>query len=179
MQKLVIDCEIVLSDVFTRLLKQKAGEILITRRGRTLRKMWAEANQSTAEVTKLKRSSTDDAKAAQRNMDDALKNDEIKLIGKTDSEEASADDATGIDQEDLVMVTKQISDHLKQDKSPNTMLGNVVILSDDKKVHEQAYLRGIRTIRSDDVRLGLPITHSPSPSPPSSSSGSDGSLVVL
>jgi hypothetical protein len=176
MQKLVIDCEIVLSDVFTRLLKQKAGEILITQRGRTQRKIWAEANQTTAEVTKLKRSSTDDAKAAQRNMDDALKNEEIEIIDKTDSEEASADDATGIDQENLVMVT---SDHLKQDRSPNTTLGNVVILSDDKKVHEQAHLRGIRTIRSDDVRLGLPTTHSPSPSPPSSSSGSDGSLVVL
>jgi hypothetical protein len=101
-------------------------------------------------------------------MDDALKNDEIEIIDKTDCKEASADDATGIDQENLVMVTKQVSD-----------FGNVVIiLSDEKKVHEHAHLRGIRTIRSDDVRLGLPTTHSPSPSPPSSS-GSDGSLVVL
>jgi hypothetical protein len=170
MQKLVIDCEIVLSDVFTRLLKQKAGEILITRRGRTQRKMWAEANQTTAEVTKLKGSSTDDAKAAQRNMDDALKNEEIEIIDKTDSEEASADDATGMDQENLVMATKQVSDRL---------LGNVVILSDDKKVHEHAHLRGIRTIRSDDVRLGLPTTHSPSPSLQSSSSGSDSSGYIV
>jgi len=127
----------------------------------------------------LKRSFTDDAIAAQRNMDDALKNEEIEIIDKTDCEEASADDATGIDQENLVMATKQVSDHLKQEKSLNTTIGNVVILSDDKKVHEHAQLRGIRTIRSDDVRLGLPTTHSPSPSPPSSSSGSDGSLVVL
>ena len=106
-------------------------------------------------------------------MDDALKNEEIEIIDKTDCEEASTDDATGIDQENLVIATKQVSARLQQEKSPHTVLGNVVILSDDKKVHEQAHLRGIRTIRSDDVRLGLPTTHSPSPSPPSSSSGSD------
>ena len=82
-------------------------------------------------------------------------------------------------QESLVRATKQISDSLKQaeeSQDENTILQNVVILSDDRKVHEHALVRGIRAIRSDDVRLGLP-SRSPSLSP--SSSGSEGSGVLL
>jgi len=142
------------------------------------------------EIRKLKRASKNDdadAKMAEKTLNDALSNSAIEIINKTDNEEeeeaaeeeALADDAAGMSQESLVRATKQISDSLKQAeeaRDENTILQNVVILSDDRKVHEHALMRGIRTIRSDDVRLGLP-SRSPSSSP--SSSGSEGSGVLL
>jgi hypothetical protein len=166
--KVVIDYEIVLiSDVFARLLDQKGGELMIPQ----------------TEIRKLKRASKNDdadAKMAEKTLDDALKNSTIEIIDKTDDEEETlSDDPAGMSQESLVRATKHISDSLKLAEEPheeNTTLQNVVILSDDRKVHEHALMRGIRTIRSDDVRLGLP-----SPSPPSSpsTSGSEGSGVLL
>jgi hypothetical protein len=118
---------------------------------------------------------------AEKTLEDALNNSAIEVIAKTDDdEETLADDAPGVSQESLVRATKQVSDSLKQAEEEshdqNTLPQNVVILSDDRKVHEQAQMRGIRTIRSDDVRLGLP-SRSPSSSP--STSGSEGSGVLL
>jgi hypothetical protein len=118
---------------------------------------------------------------AEKTLEDALNNSAIEVIAKTDDdEETLADDAPGVSQESLVRATKQVSDSLKQAEEEshdqNTLPQNVVILSDDRKVHEHAQMRGIRTIRSDDVRLGLP-SRSPSSSP--STSGSEGSGVLL
>jgi hypothetical protein len=130
----------------------------------------------------LKRASKDDnedAKLAEKTLDDAVKNSAIEVIDKTDDEETLADDAVGMSQESLVRATKEVNDSLKRtngSQDENTLLPNVVILSDDRKVHEHAQMRGIRTIRSDDIRLGLP-SRSPSSSP--SDSGSEGSGVLL
>jgi hypothetical protein len=165
-QKLVIDFQIMLiGDIFPHLVKRKVGEVMIPRPGKLRDDRWILrfANMS-LEVWKLERASKNedpDARTAQKTLRDALSNEWVEIIEKSEgsvSTEDDPEDSESIDQEFLVRVTKRLSDlHQRAEQTHNTTVpDDVVILSDDRKVHEKAQQRGIRTIRSDEIRLELP-----------------------